>query len=67
MSNETYKTIDRLVRKWSYLFNLDDHHAGKLRKSLENRADCMERKYDPAQCGNYKGYIGSDLQALRLP
>ena len=61
MSTETYKTIDKLVRKWSYLFNLDDHHAGKLRKSLENRAECLERKYDPNQCGNYEGYIASCL------
>ena len=61
MSTETYKTIDKLVRKWSYLFNLDDHHAGKLRKSLENRAECLERKYDPDQCGNYEGYIASCL------
>ena len=61
MSTETYRTIDKLVRKWSYLFNLDDHHAGKLRKSLENRAECLERKYDPNQCGNYEGYIASCL------
>lgn len=61
MSTETYKTIDKLVRKWSYLFNLDDHHAGKLRKSLENRAECLEWKYDPNQCGNYEGYIASCL------
>lgn len=61
MSTETYRTIDKLVRKWSYLFNLDDHHAGKLRKSLENRADCLARKYDPNQCGNYEGYIASCL------
>ena len=61
MSTETYKTIDKLVRKWSYLFNLDDHHAGKLRKSLENHAECLERKYDPNQCGNYEGYIASCL------
>ena len=61
MSTETYKTIDKLVRKWSYLFNLDDHHAGKLRKSLENRAERLERKYDPNQCGNYEGYIASCL------
>ena len=61
MSTETYTTINKLVRKWSYLFNLDDHYASKLRKSLENRADCLERKYDPNQCGNYEGYIASCL------
>ena len=51
MSHETFKTIDNLVRKWSFAFNLDDHHAHKLRDMLEKRASRLMSAYERGRCG----------------
>lgn len=61
MSSETYKTIDNLVRKWSFAFNLDDHHAYKLRDMLEKRAYRLMSAYERGRCGNFDAYIAVGL------
>ena len=61
MSNETFKTIDNLVRKWSFAFNLDDHHAHKLRNMLERRAYRLTSAYERGRCGNFDAYIAVGL------
>ena len=61
MSSETYKTIDNLVRKWSFAFNLDDHHAHKLRDMLERRACRLMSAYERGRCGNFAAYIAVGL------
>ena len=61
MSIETFKTIDNLVRKWSFAFNLDDHHARKLRDLLESRARRLMRAYERRRCGNFDAYIAVGL------
>ena len=61
MSSETFKTIDNLVRKWSLAFNLDDHHAHKLRDMLERRARRLMSAYERGRCGNFDAYIAVGL------
>ena len=61
MSSETYKTIGNLVRKWSFAFNLDDHHAHKLRDMLERRACRLMSAYEHGRCGNFEAYVAVGL------
>ena len=61
MSIETFKTIDNLVRKWSFAFNLDDHHAHKLRDMLERRTHRLMSAYKRGRCGNFEAYIAVGL------
>lgn len=61
MSSETFKTIDNLVRKWGFAFNLDDHHAHKLRDLLERRARRLTSAYERGRCGNFDAYIAVGL------
>ena len=61
MSSETFKTIDNLVRKWSFAFNLDDHHTHKLRDMLERRARRLMSAYERGRCGTFDAYIAVGL------
>ena len=57
MNSETFKTINNIVHKWSFAFNLDDHHTQKLRNILIRRAERLTCQYKHSKCGNFNAYI----------